>query len=477
MSRRRGKKNRSSKGPRSGRAPVRRLPPLGDEPEAWSPPRAGLGAGAPDENRHPQRSALDAIAGIAALLPGSAHVTAQSRSWWPDSHVEVLNAASALLRCAGPGELDDAVCDLLGRHWRGLYEVHDAGLAEIEWLEGLIDAAKGRAGEPGVRRLLYGIALIATPGLADLALDVLRHAPTGSDEQEPAWLGDPPALTASSDILILRDAYGLRFGLLARVTGPSAQPRTYLFDVDLCHGFYAVLDSGYHPDTGAATAAWRGLVGSSAASAEPEPATDDVLPYVLPGAGLIDGLFGQPLSERHFTELYRGDRIVFAIVDALEAAGRPVTWPDHDTRQADDLAASLAERFTAWAAHNHVDLPPAAGPDDDVVASLVHDWVNPGMSEALALACSPHRIAAFTAYLNDDWWEDQRARALEVLQPWVRFCLEHTGRTGQPAEEVLAWADRAAREPAAVGAGLGNHLNRPIDETTVTGPPLPAHTR
>ena len=142
------------------------------------------------------------------------------------------------------------MCDLLGRHWRGLYQAHEAGLAEHEWLEGLLEAAQGRAGEPGVRRLLYGIALIAAPSLAALALEVLRHAPTGSHE-EPVWLGVPPTLTASPEVLMLRDAYGLRFGLLAQVTGPSAQPRTYLFDVDLCHGFHQVLDSGYHPDTGA----------------------------------------------------------------------------------------------------------------------------------------------------------------------------------------------------------------------------------
>ena len=137
------------------------------------------------------------------------------------------------------------------------------------------------------------------------------------------WLGVPPTLTASSDVLMLRDAYGLRFGLLAQVTGPSGQPRTYLFDVDLCHGFQQVLDSGYHPDTATATAAWRGLVGSSAASAEPEPATDDLLAQVLPGAGLIDGLFAQPLSDSHFTELYRGDRIVGAITDALGSRRPP----------------------------------------------------------------------------------------------------------------------------------------------------------
>jgi hypothetical protein len=320
--------------------------------------------------------------------------------------------------------------------------------------------------------------LIAAPSVAGRALDVLRQVPTGLDDQEPAWLAVPPALTASSDVLMLRDAYGLRFGVLAQVTGPSGQPRTYLFDVDLCHGFHQVLNSGYHPDAATAAAAWRGLVGSSAASAEPEPANDDLLARLLPGAGLIDGLFGQPLSDSHFTELYRGDRIVSAIADALEAAGRPITWPAHDPQQATDLAASLSEQFKGWAALNHVDLPPSVGPeDDDIVGWLLHDWVNPGMSEDLALACSPHRIAAFTAYLNDDWRDEQQAKALAVLQPWVRFCLERTGRTGQTAEDVLAWADRAAREPAAVGAGLGNNLNRPIDETTVTGPPLPAHAR
>lgn len=476
VSRGRGKKNRSSKGPRAGRAPVRRLAPPGGEPHAWSPPGVGLGVGDRSE-RHPQRSAVDAVGGIGELLPGWARMTAESRSWWPDSHVQVLDAAAGLLGCAGPDELDDAVCDLLGRHWRGLYEAHEAGLAAREWLEGLVDAADGRAGEAGVRRLLYGIALIAAPSLAGFAVDVLSHAPTGAHDQEPVWLGVPPTLTASADVLMLRDAYGLRFGLLAQVSGPSGQPRTYLFDVDLCHGFQQVLDSGYHPDTAAATAAWRGLVGSSAASAEPEPATDDLLAHVLPGAGLIDGLFTQPLSDSHFTELYRGDRMVGAITDALAAAGRPLAWPAHDPQQASALAASLCEQFKAWAAHNHIELPPSPGPDEDVVTWLLHDWVNPGMPTSLALACSPHRIGAFTAYLNDDWRDEQRAQALAVLVPWVRFCLEHTGLTGQPAQDVLAWADRAARDPAAVGAELGNNLNRRIDETTVTGPPLPAHTR
>jgi hypothetical protein len=189
-------------------------------------------------------------------------------------------------------------------------------------------------------------------------------------------------------VLLLRDAYGLRFGVLSRLTGPGGQPRSYLFDVDLCHGFYQVLGSGYHPDESSAAAVWRGQVGASATDAEPVPAPDDLLPHVLPGNGLGAGLFGRPLTDNHFTELYRGDRVVSAVADALDAAGRPVAWPTRGGRQGDDLADTLSEEFTAWAARHDVALPPAGELEDDVVGGLVHDWVNPGMTRSLALACS-----------------------------------------------------------------------------------------
>lgn len=463
-SRGRRKKNRPSKGPRGGRTPVRRVPP-------------SEGGDGPTGSRHPQRTAQETIAGIAALLPGAEQVKAETRGWWPDSHTEVLDDADSLLACASPIALEDAACDLLGRHWQQLYQVHDRGLRPDEWLEGLLDAAKPRAGEPAVRRLLHAVAVIATPGLAGLAQDLFGHAPAGSDDEEPAWLAVPPTVTASPDVLLLRDAYGLRYGVLAEVTGPGGAARTYLFDVDLCHGFYQVLTSGYHPDATAATAAWRDLVGAGAAGAQPEPAPDDLLPRVLPGGGVIDGLFGAPLSPSHFTEMYRGDRIVSAVTNALKTAGRPIVWPAHDGQQAADVATALAERFTAWAADNAVALPPSDGPDDDVVGWLLHDWVSPGMTEQLALACSPHRVAAFTAYLNDDWQDEQRTRALQVLPAWTRFCLDHTTLAQQAREEVLVWAERAAREPEAVGADFGNNLNRPLDETTLIGPALPAHAR
>lgn len=478
VSRGRGKKNRSSKGPRGGRAPVHRVPPSpGPDPEPWSQPGNSSGRDSRTAPRHPQRTAQDAIADLAAMLPGAEQAKAASRSWWPDSHTEILDAATALLPCATPTALEDAVCDLLGRHWQRLYEVHDTGLRPDEWLEELLDVAKPRITEPAVRRLLYGLALTATPGPAGFATDLLRHGSAGPRDADPAWLAVPPTVTAAPEVLLLRDAYGLRFGVLAQVTGPGGQPRTYLYDVDLCHGFYQVLDSGYHPDTVTAAAAWRDLVGASAAGAEPGPAPDDLLPHVLPGGGLLDGLFGQPLTASHFTELYRGDRIVFAISDALEAAGRPITWPHGDPQQAADLAAALTDRFKAWAADKDVALPPSTGPDDDIVSWLLHDWVSPGMTEDLALACSPHRIATFTAYVNDDWRDEQRTQALRVLHPWVSFCLEHDPLGGPAEAEALAWAERASREPDEVGADLGNDLNRPIDETTLTGPPLPAHAR
>ncbi len=458
-------KNRSSKGPASKQAPARR-----SASGAW-PPVAGFGAYEPSAPAAPRRTGLDALDALASLIPDAARMRAESRSWWPESHSQVLDDAASLHSCVEPVELEDAVCDLLGRHWRGLYEERHSGLAPEEWLTELLHAADRRLGDRGVRRLLYGLALIAKPWWAGQARKVLGHGSVGPSDEEPSWLAVPPTMTVSPDLLVLRDAYGLRFGLLSQVTRPTGHQRTYLFDIDLCHGSTEVLTSGYHPDIASATAAWRGLVGTSAVAAEPEPAPDALLAQVLPGGGLFDGLFGGPVSEGQFTELFRGDGVLSAVFEALDRAGRPWREVGGDGPYI-VLADSMSEQFKAWAARHHVDLPPSTGPDDDVVTWLARDWVSPGMSETWALACSPHRVAAFTAYLNDDWHEGDRALALALLQPWVRFCLERSGVGGAAAGDVLAWAERAAREPAVVGADLGNYLNRPIDETTVTSPPL-----
>jgi hypothetical protein len=103
-----------------------------------------------------------------------------------------------------------------------------------------------------------------------------------------------------------------------------------------------------------------------------------------------------------------------------------------------------------------------------VVAWPVHDWVPPGLGEELVLACSPHRVAVFTAYLLDDCRPEHHAPAFALLPLWVRFCLGQGPVTGPAADLVLSWAERAAAEPAVVAADLGNRLNRPIDETSVT---------
>jgi hypothetical protein len=74
---------------------------------------------------------------------------------------------------------------------------------------------------------------------------------------EPGWLPDTFQTVASPDILLLRDGYGLRFGLLIEMTGPNRPTRTYLMDVDLCHNFDQVLACGYYPDVQTAATAWR----------------------------------------------------------------------------------------------------------------------------------------------------------------------------------------------------------------------------
>jgi hypothetical protein len=76
----------------------------------------------------------------------------------------------------------------------------------------------------------------------------------------------------------------------------------------------------------------------------------------------------------------------------------------------------------------------------------------------------------FTAYLNDDWQPADRDRALAVLPPWARYCLERSGITGPAAEHTLTWAQRAVHDPQAVGSDHGDNPGQPVDETTATEP-------
>jgi hypothetical protein len=425
-------------------------------------PRTGSQSG----QKHAEADALTVLTALASSLPGAQQAMAQARSWWPGSHAEVIAGAPGLLSCGSPDELEDAVCDLLGGHWRRWFDEHDLGLALAEWLESLIEAATAHAGDPAVRRLLHGIAAVATPGLADSAVQVLRRAAPPADE--PGWLPDTYQTVASPDILLLRDGYGLRFGLLIEITGPNRPTRTYLMDVDLCHNFDEVLACGYYPDVQTAATAWRALAGPSAEGSAPQPASPELLPVVLPGGGVLDQFFGRPLTASQFTECYRADRIVHAAAEAQEAAGRPIVWPRESSQEHTARAAGIATEFRTWAETTGVDLPPG-----ELVEWMLDDWIR-ALPGDLPLSCSPHRIAAFTAYLVDDWVDDHREAALALLEPWARYCIERTDLAAPLAEHALTWARRAAQEPEQVGGDLGNDLNRPICETTVQSPPFRA---
>jgi hypothetical protein len=117
--------------------------------------------------------------------------------------------------------------------------------------------------------------------------------------------------------------------------------------VDLCHGLSQVLHSGYYADSAEAAAGWRGMVGSSAAGVEPGPAGDEVLCDVLPGGGVLDGLFGEPVTDGGLAELFRADGVVAAVVGALAAAGRPVRWRTDTHRSAVGRVDGLVGRFRA----------------------------------------------------------------------------------------------------------------------------------
>lgn len=477
VSRGRGKKNRSSRGPKGRRAPSRGLPPV----EPWDGEPSDAPAAHPGANWSKTPASLGALQALARSTPGGLDVVRQSRHWWASSHAETLDAAADLLVCTGPDDLEQAVGDLLGRIWWRMHEEHETGFHHLNWLEELIDAAKPRAGEPAVRRLLYGIAAIATPDLAEAAADLLPATVDAADDattddQVPGWLAVPPSLTVSPDLLLLRDGFGLRFGLLAQVTGPGAQPRTYLIDVDVCHGFEHVLAAGYHADVDTAAAAWRDLVGDSATDSEATAAPEHLLPGILPSDDPIGGFLLGPQTRNQYAELFRCGRIITEIVTARHEAGRPLTAPPKaNSTQRAERANALAAQFRDWARETGTDLPPATSDDDDndVVVWLVDDWIMTGQAPELSLTCSPHRIGAFTAYLLDDWLPEPRAQALALLPALASFCLDRTGLTGPAADQVLDRARLAADDPERAAGDLGSSLNRPIDETTLVSPDRP----
>jgi hypothetical protein len=390
-------------------------------------------------------------------LPGAAGIIERSRIWWPESREAIFAESDRLLSSCDPVALEDAVCDLLGRHWAIAFEKHDVGLSLDEWLGELIDEAETQAGRPGVRHLLHGIAAIASPGLAGAARQVLKVT---APPAEPEWLANTSKVVASPGIMVLSDAYGLRFGVLIEMTGPARSVRTYLLDVDLCHGFAAVLTAGYHPDAAAGAQSWRGLVGPSADGIRPEPATSQLLATVLPGGGVFDRLTMHPLTSEHFTECYRADRVVHAAADALDRARRPISWRRETVKEREARVEPVVREFQSWLTTTGRE----QSDDPELIESLLETWFV-GLPEPMCFGCSPHRIAAFTAYLNDDWLEEYRQGALALLEPWVEYCIKRTG--GLPdrlAQLSLATARHAVRSPEAVGGDLGNRLNRPMRE-------------
>ncbi len=83
------------------------------------------------------------------------------------------------------------------------------------------------------------------------------------------------------------------------------------------------------------------------------------------------------------------------------------------------------------------------------------------------MACSPHRVAAFVAYLTDDWAPEALGQALAVLPAWVAYCLERSGITGEAADAALALAQSAVADPQAVAGEHARTMDLPYDETTL----------
>lgn len=405
--------------------------------------------------------ALEVLMQAAGRSPDLAQVRARTRAWWPDSHRAVLDAAGPLLDASGPDDLEDAVCSLIGEEWGRRLGLEREGFHRGEWLEALVAAAGRRIAEPAVRRLLHGVALMGGPAAGRPARDLLAAASTGDDAP---WLAEAPVRQVAPEPLVLRDRYGLRFGLLVQVAGATGAPRTYLIDVDRCSGMAATPHAGYHPDVESATLAWRGFVGESARDVVAGPAPADLLGEVLPETGTVGMFFIEPCTPGQWREMFRQGGVVDALVEARQRAGLP-PCEAVPRRVTDTIVTDLLRRFRTWAAAHHVQLP-AADDEGCGVADLVDIWVHPGMGPETAVACSPHRIVEFTGYVLDDRLPQYRDELLGMLPAWVAFLRDQQGTAPGAAAVLDAWAERAGRESAAVAA-LGGTVNLPVDETSL----------
>lgn len=363
-------------------------------------------------------------------------------AWFDVSSASVLGAADALLAAAGPRELEQRTSELVGRELhRALYEVQ-RGLWFDWWFEELVSAAAARV-EPAadvealaaVHRLLYGLASIGSPALSSTATQPLRRAAKVLGERIPDWLREVPQVSATGEVVRMRDVYGTRYAVIAGFEHRGEpDPSAFLFDID-ASGFVEVVGAGVHTDVEQAAQAWRTAVGDAADGAVVEPVerSDDLLPLAHADVG-DETLLNEP-SRPVLDNWFRANRRIHDLLPALRRRGTPLptAYPLH--LDLDPLL--MTSEFSTWHAERH-----GGEPDPEVVEALAAEWMEGALPQDWFTA-SPERVRHRNELIGDWPPDDPVTRGVMAMMPeWVRWLGERAGLDDRFQERALAVARR-----------------------------------
>lgn len=360
--------------------------------------------------------------------------------WFDPAIKTVLDGAEVLASARGPRELEQLTAELLGAElYRAVCEDSD-GLRFDWWLEVLVAAAASRAREePGEAAylLLHGLASIATPGLASVAVarrDQLRRSMGGHGL--PAWLAGMPKIAATGEVHRMRDAYGTRFAVIAGFSYPGGtDPSVFLFDID-ASGFVKLVDASVHDDLDQAAGVWRANVGEAAGQASPRPVTDPEQLLCLVHCDVGDEMVLGDESRVVLDNWFRAQRRICDLNDALRRKGLPL--PIGESLYHDLDTSPMVEQFSDWHAANH-----GTRPDREAVDALAAEWTEGALPETWC-SVSPRRIEFQLELINDWIPDDPITMEVKALLPlWVRWLTERADR------DRHGEARRRTREPAA----------------------------
>ena len=376
----------------------------------------------------------------------------QRPEWCGPSIARLLGQVDAIMSAAGPRELEQVTAELTGAEVHHALREQRMGLWFEWWFEELAGAAAEQVraeSDAGTWhapwRLLHGLASIGSPALRSIAMRAADDARKALGPQqvagEPDWLRLCPDAAVIGGLWVMHDDYGTRFAVLAECGYPrGVDPSVFLFDIDAC-GFIALASAGVFDSADEAAAAWREGKRSATDGAQPEPVTgyDQLACLVYCDIG---GEFFHGNEPRSFADnVFRANRRTHDIAVALERQGQ--RWPEQRNLYQDVATEPAVKAFSAWYALRHQTQPP-----EEAIQWLAGDWLE-GMLPGSEHAVSPHRVAHFLRYMDDDWLPDEPATiaARALLPDWVRWNGEEAGIRGELIERSVAVAIEGSGDP------------------------------